>query len=236
MSLLEISGLAAGYGEVDIIADIDLVVEAGEIVTLAGTNGSGKSTLVKAIMGLLPRVRGLLRFDGHDLLQAPAEGRIGLGLSYVPQVANIFPSLTVRENLEVVEDVARRGQRIAELFGRFPVLAERRRSLARELSGGERQQLAFARALMPDPKLMLLDEPTAALSPALVGQVLEMIAGLPGLGVTVLMVEQRARQALDISRRGYILDSGQVVKSGEARALLEDEEIAELYLGQSSTA
>ena len=232
MSLLEIRGLSGGYGEADVILGIDLMVEEGEIVTIAGTNGSGKSTLVKAIVGLLPRVRGVIRLDGRDLAQVPVERRIALGLGYVPQTANVFPSLTVRENLEVVVGVADPRRRMEELFTFFPALAERRDLRAGHLSGGERQQLAFARALMLQPRLLLLDEPTAALSPALVEQILERIRGLPRLGVAVLLVEQRARQALAISDRGYILDAGRVVLTDRAERLLADERMAELYLGR----
>ncbi len=229
--LLEVEGLSAGYGDGDVIRDIDLTVAPLEIVTIAGTNGSGKSTLVKAIMGLLDRVRGTVRFDGHDLLALPGERRIAVGMSYVPQVANVFPSLTVLENLQVVEAVADRRARIDDMFALFPALAERRRMRAGALSGGERQQLAFARALMPEPRLLVLDEPTAALAPGLVAQILELVQGLPELGVAVLLVEQRARQALTISHRGYILDTGRVVLADDARALLADERMAELYLG-----
>ncbi|HLI11751.1 MAG TPA: ABC transporter ATP-binding protein [Alphaproteobacteria bacterium] len=231
MSLLGLAGVAAGYGEVDIVRGIDLAVEAGEIVTIAGTNGAGKSTLVKAIMGLAPKVSGRIAFDGADLLRLDAEARIDIGISYVPQVANVFAALTVVENLQVVERVADRRARIAEMLALFPALAARRRTVAGALSGGERQQLAFARALMPRPKMMLLDEPTAALSPALVAQVFGLIKGLPALGVAALVVEQRARQSLEISDRGYILDSGAIVLHGDAAALLADERMAELYLG-----
>ncbi|WP_372002406.1 ABC transporter ATP-binding protein [Tistrella mobilis] len=229
--LLTVSDLAAGYGEVDIVSGISLHVDALEIVTIAGTNGSGKSTLVKALMGLLTRVRGEMRLGDVPLLGVPAEKRIDLGVVYVPQVENVFPTLTVTENLQVVEGVADRRRRIGEMFDRFPALAERRRTRAGALSGGERQQLAFARALMPAPKLMILDEPTAALSPALVHEVLELIRGLPGLGVSALLVEQRARQALAISDRGYILDTGRVVIHDTAERLLADERMADLYLG-----
>lgn len=231
MSLLRIEGLCAGYGDGDVIRDIDLAVAPLEIVAIAGTNGSGKSTLVKAIMGLLDRVRGTMRFDGHDLLALPSERRIAIGMSYVPQVANVFPSLTVLENLQVVEAVADRRARTAAMFELFPALAERRRMRAGVLSGGERQQLAFARALMPEPRLLVLDEPTAALAPGLVARILDLVRGLPKLGVAVLLVEQRARQALTISDRGYILDTGRVVLEDDAKALLADERMAELYLG-----
>lgn len=231
MSLLRAEGLSAGYGETMIVQGADLRVEPLEIVTIAGTNGSGKSTLVKAVMGLVPRVTGTLAFDGADLLRLPPERRVGAGMSYVPQVANVFASLSVLENLQVMEGVADRKVRISEMFELFPALAERRRMAAGRLSGGERQQLAFARALMPRPKLMVLDEPTAALSPKLVDLVLELTRRLPGLGVTVLLVEQRARQALAISDRGYILDSGRIVLTDRAAALLSNEDMARLYLG-----
>lgn len=231
MSLLTVNDLSAGYGDVDIVTGISLHVDPLEIVTIAGTNGSGKSTLVKALMGLLTRVRGEMRIDGTSLERVASEKRIGLGIVYVPQVENVFPTLTVTENLQVVEGVTDRRRRIDEMFQRFPALAERRRTRAGSLSGGERQQLAFARALMPQPRLMILDEPTAALSPALVHEVLALIQGLPALGVSALLVEQRARQALAISDRGYILDTGRVVIDDTAPRLLADERMADLYLG-----
>lgn len=231
MSLLRIEGLVGGYGETVILHGIDLHVETHEIVTIAGTNGSGKSTLVKAVMGLLPRVAGTLRLGDTDLLKIPSEKRLAAGMSYVPQVANVFGSLTVMENLQVVEAVTDRKARIAEMFEMFPALAARRGVKAGTLSGGERQQLAFARALMPHPSLMVLDEPTAALSPKLVDQVLELIARLPSFGATVLLVEQRARQALAISDRGYILDGGRIVLTDRADSLLANEDMARLYLG-----
>jgi branched-chain amino acid transport system ATP-binding protein len=233
MSLLTIEDVAAGYGEIDIVSKMNLTVAAREIVTIAGTNGAGKSTLVKAIMGLAPRCSGRIVFDGHDLMKLDAEDRISVGISYVPQVANVFAPLTVTENLQLVESVTDQRARIQEIFDLFPALATRRRSAAGSLSGGERQQLAFARALMPKPKLILLDEPTAALSPALVLQVLKLIQTLPGLGSAALVVEQRARQSLDISDRGYILDSGRIVMSGDAKALLADEQMTKHYLGRA---
>lgn len=233
MTLLAIENVAAGYGEVDIVSNMTLTVAEREIVTIAGTNGAGKSTLVKAIMGLAPRCSGRIIFDGRELQKGAAEARITAGISYVPQVANVFAPLTVTENLQVVECVSDRRARIQEIFELFPALAARRRAAAGSLSGGERQQLAFARALMPRPKLILLDEPTAALSPALVLQVLELIKTLPSHGSAALVVEQRARQALDISARGYILDSGRIVMSGEAKALLADEQMARHYLGRA---
>ncbi len=231
MSLLVLKNLSGGYSEVDIVSEIDLTVETQEIVTIAGTNGAGKSTLVKALLGLLPRVRGEILLDGQSLTKLAAEERFYAGLAYVPQVANIFGSLTVRENLLVVRGVKKIETRLAEVLELFPVLTEKMSQRASQLSGGERQQLAFARALMPSPKLMVLDEPTAALAPSLVEKVFELVRQLPTRGVAVLMVEQRARQALDISQRGYILDQGRCVLSGRASDLLANEQMTALYLG-----
>ncbi|WP_159587153.1 ABC transporter ATP-binding protein [Chelativorans xinjiangense] len=229
MTILSIRDLRGGYSEVDILNGIDLDLADGEILTVAGTNGAGKSTLAKAIVGLLPRSSGVISFMGKDIASLSAEARMALGIGYVPQVANVFANLTILENLQVVSSSNR--QRIEELFATFPLLAERRRMRAGSLSGGERQQLAFARALVPKPRLMLLDEPTAALSPNKVAASFALIRQLPSLGVSVLIVEQRARQSLAISDRGCILDGGLVALDGAADVLLADQRAAELYLG-----
>lgn len=234
MTLLSVESLTGGYGETDIISDLTLAVAPREIVTIAGTNGSGKSTLAKAIMGLLPRVSGSVRLEGKEILAEPAERRLSIGIAYVPQVANVFPSLTVEENLLVIEQVEDRRRRLAEMYERFPAIAERRRRRAGTLSGGERQQLAVARALMPEPRLVVLDEPTAALAPVVIAQIFELIRTLPEQGVGVLLVEQRAREALKISDRGYILDQGRIVLADAADALLADTRMAELYLGHDA--
>ncbi len=229
--MLTIETLAGGYGEVNILNGIDLTLSAGEILTVAGTNGAGKSTLAKAVVGLLPRVSGKVLLEGRDITLMPAEQRARAGIGYVPQVANVFPSLSIHDNLAVVEGVADRGARIAEMMEMFPALAERRRSRAGSLSGGERQQLAFARALMTRPGVIVLDEPTAALSPAKVDESFQRIAALAKTGTAVFLIEQRARQALAISHRGAILDGGKVALSGDAASLLADERAAKLYLG-----
>ncbi|MEJ1979074.1 MAG: ABC transporter ATP-binding protein [Acetobacteraceae bacterium] len=236
MSLLAITELRGGYGDVDILNGISLTLEAGEIVTVAGTNGAGKSTLAKAIVGLLPVVRGTMLFEGADLLPFATEARTARGIGYVPQIANVFPSLSVLENLQVVCGVKQPKQRIMELFEAFPLLAERRRARAGSLSGGERQQLAFARALMPRPRMLVLDEPTAALAPRKVAEAFTLIRSLPSFGVSILVVEQRARQSLAVSDRGFILDGGRVALSGTAQALLADARAAELYLGRGDAA
>ncbi len=236
MTVLEIRSLSGGYGEADILSGIDMTVAAGEIVAIAGTNGSGKSTLVKAIMGLLPRVSGDVLFKGRTLLATPIERRIAMGIGYVPQVRNVFGTLTVLENLQVVQCVEDCERRIREMLELFPALARRRTARAEDLSGGERQQLALARALMSAPQLILLDEPSAALSPALTEQVFAEVRKLPALGVAVLLVEQRARQALAFSDRGYILDSGRIVLTDTGAKLLQNDQMAELYIGRGTAA
>jgi ABC-type branched-subunit amino acid transport system ATPase component len=230
--VFEISGLTGGYGEVDILKGINLHVMPGEIVTIAGTNGAGKSTIIKAAMGLLPRLNGRILFKQQDIARASVESRLDYGIGYVPQVANAFASLTVHENLLVVQGVVGQKQRAAEMYELFPALVGHRNRKAGLLSGGERQQLAFARALMRKPDMMLLDEPTAALSPALVEEIFSYVARLPQAGAAVLMVEQRARQSLAISQRGYIIDQGNVAMQGAASALLNDPQAADLFIGR----
>lgn len=231
--ILKTESLAGGYTDVDIIHGIDLCVMADEIVTIAGTNGAGKSTFLKALLGLLPRTSGRVSIFGRDVSRLPVEDRIEIGMAYVPQVTNVFRTLTVLENLQVA-DRGMAGDRIDRMLSAFPALKPRLRQRAGTLSGGERQQLAFARALAREPKVIVLDEPTAALSPGLVQTVFQLIIGLKEMGVAVLMVEQRARQSLEISDRGYILDQGRVVLSGAASDLLSDPRMTELYLGTAA--
>jgi len=231
MALLDVSGLQGGYGAIDIVHGVSLALNEREIVTIAGTNGAGKSTLLRGIFGLLPRASGSVRLEGRDLSSLPTEERITAGLACVPQVANVFAHMTVLENLHVAAGGRIAPSDLERVFAAFPALRERRAQQAGSLSGGERQQLAFARALVRAPKVIVLDEPTAALAPALVARVFDLVRGLPAHGVAVLMVEQRARQALAISDRGYILDQGNVVMQGHASDLLQDKAMARLYLG-----
>src|SRR5690554_5404226 len=228
--VLKTTQLAGGYTDVDIIHGIDLILQPNEIVTIAGTNGAGKSTFLKALLGLLPRTTGTVHLYGENISRLGTESRIERGLGYVPQVTNVFRSLTVQENLQVAARKVKRSQ-IDEMLSVFPALKPRLTQTAGTLSGGERQQLAFARALIRSPKVIVLDEPTAALAPSLVETIFQVIQRLRSLNVAVLMVEQRARQALEISDRGYILDQGKVVLSGDAQKLLSDPEMTALYLG-----
>jgi branched-chain amino acid transport system ATP-binding protein len=230
--MLEVTDLRGGYGDADILKGIALRVMPGEIVTIAGTNGAGKSTVIKAIMGLLPRSSGRIALNGADVGTASVESRLERGIGYVPQVANVFASLSVHENLLVVQGVKNARGRADAMYQMFPALVRHRRRAAGTLSGGERQQLAFARALMREPDMLLLDEPTAALSPARVDEIFTYVRGLPASGTTVLMVEQRARQSLAVSQRGYIIDQGVVAMEGPAQDLLNDTRAADLFLGK----
>lgn len=233
MSLLSVEGVTAGYEQMEILHDVSIEVRPGEIVTLIGPNGAGKSTLMKTVFGLLTPRRGSIRLEGQDITGLAPSALVGRGLSYVPQVDNVFPSLTVEENLEMGAVVRRddfRG-RLEDVLGLFPTLVPKRRLKVGGLSGGERQMVAMGRALMLDPCLLLLDEPSAGLAPVLVDTVFEKIEALNRNGLAILLVEQSAREALRRSHRGYVLAGGQVRLEGPGPALLEDAEVARLYLG-----
>ena len=233
MALLEASDLVAGYGETEILHGVSITVSEGEVITIIGPNGCGKSTLMKAIVGLLRIRTGSVTFRGADISALPPEQIVRTGLCYVPQTNNVFPSLTIRENLEMGAFVRRddyRG-RVDEMFRLFPDLALRPAQKAGRLSGGQRQMLAIARALMLDPALVLLDEPSAGLSPAMTGLVFERIREINGTGVAVVLVEQNAREALGMSDRGYILVSGENRLEDTGRDLLDNPDVASLYLG-----
>ncbi len=233
MSLLSVERVTAGYEQMEILHDVSIEVRAGEIVTLIGPNGAGKSTLMKAVFGLLRPRRGAIRFEGRDITGLAPSALVGRGLSYVPQVDNVFPSLTVEENLEMGAVVRRDDfrARLEEVLALFPTLVPKRRLKVGGLSGGERQMVAMGRALMLDPRLLLLDEPSAGLAPVLVDTVFEKIEALNRTGLAILLVEQSAREALRRSHRGYVLAGGQVRLEGPGPALLEDAEVARLYLG-----
>jgi ABC-type branched-subunit amino acid transport system ATPase component len=231
--ILATEDLVAGYvPEVDILDGVSIHVAEGEIVTVIGPNGAGKSTLLKTIFGLLKPRRGRILLRGEDVSGAKPHTITRKGLSYVPQLDNVFPSLTVQENLEMGSlDRALTADRIARMYELFPRLGERRTQVAGTMSGGERQMVAMARALMPDPEVLLLDEPSAGLAPAFVDATFEKVAEINSHGVTIVMVEQNARRALAMSTRGYVLDLGKNRFEGTGKELLHDPKVAELYLG-----
>ncbi len=232
-ALLEADDLVAGYlPEVDILSGVSLTVGEGEIVTVVGPNGAGKSTLIKTIFGLLAPRRGRVTLRGQDLTGLEPHSITRLGMSYVPQLDNVFAGLSVEENLEMGSlDRSRTRERIGRMYELFPRLGERRTQAAGTMSGGERQMLAMARALVPEPHVLLLDEPSAGLAPAFVEQIFDNVRQINEAGVTVVMVEQNARRALAMSDRGYVLDLGRNRFQGAGRDLLEDPKVAELYLG-----
>ena len=234
MSLLTAAGIVAGYDVQDeILKGIDLVVHEGEIVGIIGPNGAGKSTLLKAIAGLLVPSAGRIYLRGRDITGQAPRDISRFGLAYVPQEFNIFPTMSVRENLEIGGYIDRKktGRRIDELFARFPMLGEKKRHAARTLSGGERQILAMAMALMVDPVVLLLDEPSAGLSLVAAERLFEAIVQINGDGVSIVMVEQNANEALVVSDRAYILVDGKNSVTGPAKALAADPEIRRLFLG-----
>jgi neutral amino acid transport system ATP-binding protein len=232
-AILTAEGLVAGYvPEVDILDGVSLVVEEGEIATVVGPNGAGKSTLIRTIFGLLRPRSGHVALRGEDLTGLEPHAIARRGMSYVPQLDNVFPSLSVEENLEMGSlERSRTGERIGAMYELFPRLGERRTQAAGTMSGGERQMLAMARALMPEPHVLLLDEPSAGLAPAFVEATFAQVREINAAGVTVVMVEQNARRALAMSDRGYVLDLGRNRFQGSGRDLLDDPQVAALYLG-----
>jgi ABC-type branched-subunit amino acid transport system ATPase component len=235
MPLLKVDAVSAGYGDSEILRGVSIEVGAGEIVSIIGPNGAGKSTLMKTIFGLLHPRQGTIHLDDKDISRSTPYQIVELGMCYVPQVANVFTDLTVEENLEMGGFVLKernlepRKERIYELF---PRLKERRRQRAGKMSGGERQMVAMGSALMLDPKLVLLDEPSAGLSPKMVELIFERIAHINrNNGPAILIVEQNAQLSLQMAHRGYVLASGENRFEGTGKALLEDPEVARLYLG-----
>jgi ABC-type branched-subunit amino acid transport system ATPase component len=232
-AVLQAQGVVAGYGEVEILHGVSLVLNEGEVVAVIGPNGAGKSTLLKALFGLLSVRSGRVELLGREVTNLSADRMVRSGVSYVPQVDNVFPSLTINENLEMGAFVRRNGlqERLKRVYELFPVLASRRGERAGRLSGGERQMLALARALMLDPKVLLLDEPSASLSPIMVSSIFEKIGEINRGGTAILLVEQNAKEALSFSGRAYVLAMGENRFEGEAKSILDNEEVGKLYLG-----
>src|SRR5690606_18285135 len=238
-ALLRVDEVVAGYvPEVDILTGCDLYCREGEIVGIIGPNGAGKSTLVKAIFGLVKVRKGKVSLHGEDITDARADVLVRKGVGYVPQTDNVFPSLTVEENLEMglYHAPKRFEERFEWVTNLFPMLADRRKQRAGSLSGGERQMVAMGRALMAEPSVILLDEPSAGLSPAMQDEVFIRARQINGTGVTVVMVEQNARRCLQICDRGYVLDQGRNAYTGTGSDLLNDPKIIELYLGTLARA
>ena len=234
--LLEVRGVEAGYGGILALKGVDLSVGRGELVCLVGANGAGKTTLLRVISGLIPQRRGSVLLAGRDLSRERADQRVGLGLVHVPEGRDILRRMTVEENLRMGayrrEDAARVRSDLDAVYGRFSILAERKDQSAGTLSGGEQQQLAIARALMASPKLLLLDEPSLGLAPVLVTQVFALVRQLIAEGLTILLVEQNARQALRHADRAYVLETGRVVLEGSGRELLQHPRLQQAYFGR----
>jgi ABC-type branched-subunit amino acid transport system ATPase component len=233
MRVLEARNLISGYGETDILHDVSMKLEEKEIVSIIGPNGAGKSTLLKTIFGILRPSQGVVRLGDEEITGLSPDKIVRKGMSYVPQVNNVFPSLTIQENLEMGAFVRTDDyrDRLQEMYDLFPLLKDRRNQKVGSLSGGQRQMVAMGRALMLDPKVLLLDEPSASLAPLLVEMIFEKIVDINKTGVAIIVVEQNARETLKISDRGYVLATGRTVFEDTGKAILENEEVGKLYLG-----
>lgn len=234
MSLLEVSNVVSGYGSTDVLHGVSVNVDQNEIVTIIGPNGAGKSTLFKTIMGYLIPSTGNISFLGEDVTKLEPNKKVERGLAYVPQLENVFPSLTIRENLEMggySKDIEAIKKGIERAYGAFPILKDRRNQRARTLSGGQRQMLALSMALMTQPALLLLDEPSAGLAPKVAEEVFNQINILHKEGIGIMIIEQDAHRSLSISDRGYVLTMGQNHFDGSADKILGDEQIREAFLG-----
>ena len=234
-AILECNGIAAGYVKgLNILQGVDLVVSEGEIVSIIGPNGAGKSTLLKAIMGLINVSAGRFYINGFDKTNLSTHKIVNQGIGYVPQVENVFPSLTIEENLEIGAWSLNKSRKstIKKTLEDFPMLNERKKEKAGNLSGGQRQILALARSLVTSPKLLLLDEPSAGLSPVAINEVFTTIKEINDKGVSILLVEQNAKRALSFSNRGYVLDQGRNAYQGEGSDLLNDPRVVDLYIGK----
>ncbi len=233
MNIIEVNGLEAGYGGAPILNGVDIAIEQSDIAVIVGPNGAGKSTILKAIFGLVRSSKGTITFGGQTITNAEPDRLVPLGLGFVPQEFNVFTSMTVEENLQMGAYIRRDdfGPTMQSIYAMFPALKEKRRQRAGELSGGQRQMVAMGRALMSQPKLLLLDEPSAGLSPIHTTQVFEHVQTINANGVAILMVEQNARHALDFATKGFVIANGRNRFTGTGRELLDDPEVARSFLG-----
>ena len=236
MSLLEVKDLQVYYGMIHAIKGVSFHVEEGEIIALIGANGAGKTTILHTVSGLLSAKSGQVLFDGRDVTKTRPHKIVSLGMAQVPEGRRVFSQMTVYQNLKMGaysrKDKEETEAAISMVYKRFPRLEERRNQIAGTLSGGEQQMLAMGRALMSHPKIILMDEPSMGLSPILVGEIFDIIRSVNEAGTTVLLVEQNARKALGIANRAYVLETGRIVKDGDARVLMDDEDIRKAYLGE----
>jgi len=236
VSLLRLDGLEAGYGDLTAIRGVSLEVHAGEIVALIGSNGAGKTTTLRAVSGLIPLRQGAIELDGRRLAGLTPAAIVAGGVAHVPEGRQLFPTMTVLENLELgartPESRARRAETLGRVYALFPRLAERRRQLAGTLSGGEQQMTAIGRALMARPRLLMLDEPSLGLAPVVLAAIFQNLAAINRDGVTILLVEQNVLRALRLSHRAYVIENGAIAFAGPSAALLADERIKRAYLGR----
>jgi len=235
MTMLTIRGLRSGYGKIEVLHDVDLAIEQGKIVTLIGANGAGKTTLLKTISGLIRPTAGTIELEGKIINRRPAHKIVSLGVSHVPEGRAVLKRMTVMDNLRMgayVRSDAGIERDIGEVFARFPALAERRQHLATTLSGGEQQMLAIGRALVARPRLLLMDEPSLGLAPKFVTRIFQTLRELKQEGKTILLVEQNARQALQVADHAYVMERGRIAMSGSGESLLNTPEVQRTYLGQ----
>jgi ABC-type branched-subunit amino acid transport system ATPase component len=233
MIILQVKDITVGYTEIDILHEVNINVPSGEIVSIIGPNGAGKSTLLKTIFGLLKPRHGKVTFKDWDITGLRPNMVVRKGISYVPQVDNVFPSMTIQENLEMGAFIRNDDYsgRLKEVYELFPIMAERKKQKVGQLSGGQRQMVAMGRALMLDPQVLLLDEPSAGLAPVLVSGIFEKIKDINATGVAIIIVEQNAREALKMAQHGYVLATGRNVLDDRGDALLANQEVGRLYLG-----
>jgi len=229
--MLEVRGLASRYGRIPALSGVDLDVAQGELVALVGANGAGKTTLLRTISGVQPACGGTVRFDGQDLARVRPRRRVQLGIVQVPEGRQVFGPLSVEDNLRLGAFARGSAETLHDVIALFPALGPKRREPAGTLSGGQQQMLAIGRALMANPRLLLLDEPSMGLAPRLVAEIFAQVAALRSRGTTILLVDQNAHAALSIADRGYVMETGRVVLSGPARQLLDDPDVQQAYLG-----